>query len=261
MRWICLAIALALPVFTSGHAHAQSAVDAEIAPTGKLRYGLNLGNAFLSTRGPDGSLSGFAIDLGKFIAGKLGKPFEPVAYPTTGDFTRTFGKEEWDVTLVGTSPAAKEKFYFTPDVLLVDYVYLARPGANFTSINDVDRPGIKVGASENGSASQYLKQNLKSAELVLGSGNADNQVELFRSGKIDAYGSNANNLLVVQERVPGSVLLPGAFFTVHFAIAMPKGRSPQAQERLAAVVKDLQASNLLQDAIKANGLKAIRIAP
>lgn len=68
----------------------------------------------------------------------------------------------------------------------------------------VDRPGVKVGASENGSGSQFLAANLQSAQLVLGSGNLEDQIELLRSGKMDVYGSNTNNLLLVAERLPGA---------------------------------------------------------
>jgi polar amino acid transport system substrate-binding protein len=253
-------VALAVATLATGETFAQDAINAEIAPMGKLRYGLNTTNAALSARAPDGSVSGISIDLGQFIAGKLGASFEPVVYATTGDFTRSFDKGEWDIKVVGTSPAAKEKFYFTPDVLLVDYVFLARPGRAFASVADVDRSGIKVAAAENGSGSQFLKRTLKSAELVLGPGSVASAVELLGTGKVDVYGSNTNNLLLVAERLPGATFVPGAFFTVHFAAAMPKARSRAAQERLAAIVKDAMTNGLLQNAIEKAGLKGVRPA-
>jgi polar amino acid transport system substrate-binding protein len=258
MRQISLWVARAAAILATSEVFAQSAPDAEIAPMGKLRYGLNASNAALSARAPDGSVSGISIDLGTFIAGRLGAALEPVVYPSTGDFTRSFDKGEWDITVVGTSPGAKEKFAFTPDILLVDYVFLAGPGRVFTSIADVDRPGIKVGASENGSGSQFLKRTLRSAELKLGPGSVASEVELLGTGKLDVYGSNTNNLLLVAERLPGATFVPGAFFTVHFAVAMPKARSPAAKQRLAAIVKDATTTGLLQNAIEKAGLKGVR---
>jgi polar amino acid transport system substrate-binding protein len=258
MRQILLAVALAVATLATGEAFAQGPIDAEIAPMGKLRYGLNATNAALSARAPDGSVSGVSIDLGKFIAGRLGASFEPVVYASTGAFTRSFDKGEWDITIVGTSLGAKEKCSFTPDILLVDYVFLAGPGRVFGSVADVDRPGIKVGASENGSGSQFLERTLKLAELVLGPGSVASEVELLGDRKIDVYGANTNNLLLVAQRLPGAAFVPGAFFTVHFAVAMPKARSPAAQERLAAIVKDTTTIGLLQDAIQKAGLKGVR---
>src|SRR2546423_1421642 len=124
-------IALVFAAFATTQLFAQEPITRQIAPTGKLRYGLNEANAALSARAADGGFAGIGVDLGKFIAARLGLAFEPVIYPTTGDFTRSFDKSEWDITIVGTSPAAKEKFSFTADVLLVDYVYLAGPGRAF----------------------------------------------------------------------------------------------------------------------------------
>jgi polar amino acid transport system substrate-binding protein len=263
MRQRLLSVALAVATPATGEvfaqALAQGTIDAEIAPMGKLRYGLNAANAALSARAPDGSVSGISIDLGKFIAGRLGAAFEPVVYASTGDFTRSFDRGDWDITVVGTSPAAKEKFSFTPDILLVAYVYLARPGRAFADVADVDRPGVKVGASENGSGSQFLRRTLKSAELMLGPGSVASEVELLGTGKVDVYGSNTNNLLLVAERLPGAAFVPGAFFTVHFAVAMPKARSPAAQRRLGAIVKDATATGLLQSAIQNAGLKGVRV--
>jgi polar amino acid transport system substrate-binding protein len=248
-------------VVTVLHAGSAYGADSEIVPTGKLRYGLNTANAALSWRAADGSVGGVAIDIGRFVAGKLGVPFEPIAYATTGDFTRSFDKGEWDITVVGTSPAAKTKFYFTPDVLLVDYVFLARPGRHFTSIADVDQRGIKVGASQNGSGSQYLRQSLKFAELELGPGSVESEVQLLRSGAIDVYGANTNNLLLVREQLPDATFVPGAFLTVHFAGAMAKTKSPQVEERLAAFLREAVTNGLIQEAIERDGLKGVRIAP
>src|SRR5258705_3683960 len=107
MRQTLLSVALAIGTLATGEAFGQGTINAEIAPMGKLRYGLNTTNAALSARAPDGSVSGISIDLGQFIAGRLGASFEPVVYATTGDFTRSFDKGDWDITVVGTSPAAQ----------------------------------------------------------------------------------------------------------------------------------------------------------
>jgi polar amino acid transport system substrate-binding protein len=255
LQWV----ALAFSIVAATDAFAQSPIDAEIAPGGKLRYGLNASNAALSVRRSDGSFAGISIDLGKFIAGRLSAVFEPIVYATTGDFTRSFDTGEWDITVVGTSLGAMRYFSFTPDILLVDYVYLAGPGRVFAGVTDVDRPGIRVGASENGSGSQFLKRTLKSAELVLGPGSVASEVELLSTGKVDVYGANTNNLALVAQRLPGATFVSGPFFTVHFAVAMPNGRTAAARERLAAIVREAIAIGVLQSAVERAGLKGVRV--
>ena len=78
MRKILLAIAVMIVVHLPGVTSAQIAINAEMAPTGKLRMGLNASTTTLVTRTADGNFSGISVDLGKFIAEKLGMAYEPV---------------------------------------------------------------------------------------------------------------------------------------------------------------------------------------
>ena len=99
-------------------AMAQTTADREIVPSGKLRVGINGANATLYARAADGGAGGIAADIGKFIAEKLGVPFEPLVYSGAATYTASFGKGEWDIivtvafavsTAKGWSPAAKTR--------------------------------------------------------------------------------------------------------------------------------------------------------
>ena len=91
----------ALMVAISTVTAAQMNVNTEIAPTGKLRVGMNAANPTLVTRAADGSVSGISVDLGKFIAEKLGLAYEPVVYATAAAYTESFGKGAWDIISLG----------------------------------------------------------------------------------------------------------------------------------------------------------------
>jgi polar amino acid transport system substrate-binding protein len=94
----------------SGGASAQPTISSEIAPTGSLRVAVNRGNTQLVTRAPDGTIvGGLVVDLGKFIAGKLGVSFEPVAYANVNAYTESFGKGEWDIAIGPPTPLIAEK--------------------------------------------------------------------------------------------------------------------------------------------------------
>ena len=81
MRSILLsAIFLLAAAGSIAGAHAQQTPASEIAPTGRLRVGFQTGSPILAKRAPDGSVSGVVVDLGKFIAEKLGVAFDPVVY-------------------------------------------------------------------------------------------------------------------------------------------------------------------------------------
>src|SRR5437016_14637955 len=56
-----------------------------LAPTGKLRVGLQLGTPHNVIRDSVSSeMKGVGFDLGKELARRLGVPFEPVLYPSIG---------------------------------------------------------------------------------------------------------------------------------------------------------------------------------
>ena len=68
----------------------------EITPTGRFGVGMNGSNATLVHREADGTVTGLSADLGRFVAERLGVPFEAVVYASSAPFTESFSKQEWD---------------------------------------------------------------------------------------------------------------------------------------------------------------------
>jgi polar amino acid transport system substrate-binding protein len=239
---------------------AQPDMISEIAPTGKLRMGINGSNATLYTRAADGSASGIAADIGKFIAGKLGVPFEALVYSGAASYTASFGKGDWDIIITGRNPLAATLVDFMPDVILIDYVYIAAPGREFSGPDQVDRPGVKIGVPRNASADAFLTPRLKSAELLRTAGDADTAIELLRSGGIDLYATGIESVQKIADRLPGSKII-GAFETVAFAVSTAKRWSPAAKNKLTQLVNEAKAAGIVQRAIAQSGQQGVRAAP
>jgi polar amino acid transport system substrate-binding protein len=239
---------------------AQSNVNSEIVPTGKLRVGINGSNATLFVRATDGSASGIAADLGKFIAEKLGVPFEALVYSGAATYTASFGKGEWDIIVTGRNSLAVKLVDFMPDVILIDYVYIAAPGREFADPGQVDRAGVRIGVPRNASADAFLSQRLKSAELVRVAGDANAVIEMLRDGKIDLYATGIESVQRIADRLPGSKII-GVFDTVAFAVSTAKGWSPAAKSKLTQLVNEAKAAGIVQKAIEQSGQKGVRAAP
>ena len=163
MRRILLSLVLIVAVQLPDAAFAQTNANAEIAPTGTLRVGMNAANATLVTRTPDGRVAGISVDLGKFIAGKLGVPYEPVLYPGSAAYTESFGKGGWDIIVTGRNAFAASMVDFSADVIVIEFVFVAAPGRQFADASRVDRAGIRVGVARNASADEYLGRKLSGA--------------------------------------------------------------------------------------------------
>ena len=135
---IILLVATSIP----GGALGQPVIGSEIAPLGKLRVGIQTAAPILATRARDGSVSGVTVDLGKFIAERLGVSFEPVLYANEEAYAQSFGKGEWDIAIWGRD-ALQEKTDLTPDFMVADAMYIAAPGREFADASQIDRPGVK----------------------------------------------------------------------------------------------------------------------
>src|SRR5215208_7525413 len=93
---------MVLGLFLAGCAGISTAPTMEarqaLAPTGKLRVGLQLGSPHSVIRDSvSGEMKGVAFDLGKELARRIGVPFEPVLYPSIGALLDAGRSGGWDV--------------------------------------------------------------------------------------------------------------------------------------------------------------------
>jgi polar amino acid transport system substrate-binding protein len=252
------ALACAFLVMTPVLTTAQS--SNEMAPNGVLRVGLLLTNPVLVTRKPDGTLAGISVDLGRLTAEKLKARYQEVVYETTETFSKSFGSGEWDIAIGPKTPIAEKTADLSPAFMLVDNIYVAAPGREFSNANEVDRPGVRIAVVINGAPDQFLSNTLKAASLVRVSGATPEIIETLKAGKADVYGSNAESVYGAAAALPGSKVLPGAFRTVEMVVAYPTGKSAATTEMMKAIIGDAKSSGLVRKAIDTGRLKGVRVA-
>ena len=247
-----------LGLTTISPAWAQPSVSEELAPHGQLRTAMISVNPVLVKKHQDGTLSGISTDLGTFIAEKLHVRLVPVLYASPETYSRSFGSGEWDIAIGPRRPTDANQVDFSPEFMLVDNIYVAAPARNFSSASEVDRPGIRVGVARDGAPDKFLTKALTSAKLVRLPGQVSDGVDALRNGDIDVYGSNGEFVYAILGGLPGTRLVPGAFTTVHMAILLPKGRSPEARDTLFEIVRQAIKSGLVRKAIDRDQLKGVR---
>src|SRR5215471_7929871 len=108
---------------------APEAARNELAPTGKLRAGMNLSNALFTTRdAATGELRGVSVDLMRELGSRLGVPVEFVVYPTPGNVTDAVDQATWDVAILAIEQARAEKIAFSPAITEIEATYVVRKG-------------------------------------------------------------------------------------------------------------------------------------
>jgi len=103
-----------------------------------------------------------------------------------------------------------------------------------------------------------MARTLKSAQIVRVDGDLGVGIELLTTGKADVYATSSGNVRLMARRLPEAKIL-GAFNTVVFAVAMRKGLSPEAQDRLTRLVGEAKAAGIVQKAL--TGAEDVRLAP
>jgi polar amino acid transport system substrate-binding protein len=227
---------------------------AEIAPHGKLRAATIVVHV----------MRGVAEPLGRFIAEALGVPFEFIVYPNPAAYEQSFGTGAWDIALGPRVLASADKADLTADVWLVDLMYVAAAGKSFAAAADVDRAGTKIGTIRNSPSDRFLTHGLKAAEpvrIALSDNFPADAIDLLRNGKADVFGADSGLIDAIVGAYPDAKRIPGAFHTVRAAAALPKGRSPQAQAKLAEIVAAAKRAGAVANAIEHAGLKnGVRVA-
>ncbi|MGA8820824.1 MAG: transporter substrate-binding domain-containing protein, partial [Xanthobacteraceae bacterium] len=249
-----LVVALAGLVLFPLAASAQDALKTEIAPTGKLRV------ALIGVR----VLGGVGEPVGRFLAERLGLPFEAVTYHNPQAYEESFAAPAWDVAIGPRVLAPADKADVTSDAWLVELLYLAAPGHTFAGVRDVDRGGIKIGTIQNSPSDRFLTHNLKSATLVrlpLSPKFPADAIDMLHNGTADVFGADSGLIAAISGGFPEAKIVPGAFNTVRVAFALPKGRSAAAQARLAELLAEAKRTGVVQKAIEQAGLKTgVRVA-
>ena len=242
-------------------ADATEAIAREIAPTGVLRAGINMGNILLVT-GTDaaGDPVGVAPDLAREIASGLGLPitFAPFARPA--DLADAASDDVWDMGLIGAEPARAEKIAFTAAYAEIEASYLVPAGSRIEAIADVDQPGVRISVSAGSAYDLWLERNLKHATLVRSRSPADAEA-VFVDGRLEALAALREGLLASCDRLPGSRILPGRFMAVQQAVGTQKGK-PAGAAFLSAFVEEAKASGLIARLLERHSMTGrLTVAP
>lgn len=227
-----------------------------LAPTGKLRVALYTGSPASIVRGAtlDDS-KGVGFDLGRELARRIGVPFEPVVYGNPGAVMSGLKSGEWDITFFGPTPERVSVVDFSAPFLVIEHGFLVPAGSPISTLEAVDRPGVRIGAPQGGSVNAFLARTIKNA-AVIASPSVPAGGEMLKSGKLDAFAANKANLFELSDRLPGSRVLDGRIGVDEVAIALPKGRAAgmaYATQYIAAA----KSEGLIKAAVQRAGLRGV----
>jgi polar amino acid transport system substrate-binding protein len=232
----------------------------DLAPTGKLRVGLNYGNFLLVLRDkPDGTPTGIAPDLARELAGRLETAIEFVKFDAAGKLADGVKSGAWDVAFLGNEPQRAAEIAFSPAYLEIPVTYLVPAGSPIQALADVDRKGVRIAVADKSAYHLFMMRELKNAELVSADG-IDGSYKLFVDSKLDALAGLKPRLLTDQQKHPGSRVLDGQLTAVQQSIGTPKSRETAARF-LREFAQDVKKSGLVKELIERHKVPGVSVAP
>jgi len=229
----------------------------ELAPSGKIRAGINFGNALLAKRDADGTPRGIAVELAQELSRRVGSSLEIVSYAAAGKMADGAKAGAWDVAFLATDPDRASEIIFTAPYLEVHTSYLVPAGSPLRAPTDVDREGIRIAVSARSAYDLFLTRELKRAQLVR-EATPDASVDLFFAERLDALAGLKPLLLDLAEKHQGTRVLDGHFTVVRQAVGVPKGHDAAAKY-VAQFVADIKPSGLVAALIKKNNIRGVSI--
>lgn len=231
----------------------------DLAPTGRVRATINLGNPVLAQRGADGALGGVSVDLARELARRLGTKAELFPFDTAGLAFEALRSGACDVGFLAIDPARAEALDFTAPYVLIEGTFLVREASPLRRVEDVDADGVRIAAGKNTAYDLHLSRALKHARLVHAP-SSQAAVELFLAGKTDAVAGVRQPLAAVAAQRPGFRVMEGRFLSIEQAMALPRGRTAGAAF-LRRFVEEAKTSGFIAEALARSGQGDAAAAP
>lgn len=231
----------------------------ELAPTGKLRASINLGNSVLAQGTPEAP-SGISVDLAAELARRIGVPVEFLCWPAAKASFDTVAAAKADIGFLAHEPARAAEVEFTAPYVEIEGAYMVRKDSALRTIEEVDRPGNRICVGPGSAYDLYLTRTLKYAELVRAEiGGGSSNIQKFLKDNLEVCANVRQPLEAWAAKDPSVRLLPGRFMVIGQAVALPKGR-PAATAYVKAFVEEMKASGFVAEGLKRSGQSAT-VAP
>jgi polar amino acid transport system substrate-binding protein len=232
----------------------------QLAPTGQLRGGIVVSpaaSAFFAIN-DKGEVRGVTLDVLRSFAESLKLQLALQIYENSGQVTDAVANGVCDLAFMPQDAERAKKVDFGPAYYFIASTYLAPAGSKIQSIEEVNRPGVRIVAIANTTTARSARRTAPQAS-VEEVASVDLMTEMARTGKGDAFALSHDSFAGLLPKLPGARVLSGNFQQTGVAVAVPKGR-PAALKIATQLLEDAKKSGLVRRALDAAGFADAEVA-
>ena len=211
------------------------------AEAGKVIIGVKFSQPGLSVKNPDGTFSGFDIDVAKYVAKELGVDEANIEFKEANSAEREGlierGEVDYIVASYSITDTRKEKVNFAGPYFIAHQDLLVK--ADDTEITGPEAMAGKILCSVTGSTSAQKVKDTYAADVALQEYATYGEcVEALKSGAVDAVTTDDVILAGFAAQSPGELKLVGKGFSdENYGIGLKKGDAAGTSAINAAIAK------------------------
>jgi polar amino acid transport system substrate-binding protein len=232
----------------------------DLAPTGRLRVSINLGNSVLAqTDAATGAPKGISVALARHLGEDLNVPVDLVAFTAAGAVFEAIVRKELDIVFLAIDPLRAEEIEFTPPYALIEGTFVVKEASQFNSLADIDRPGVCITVARNSAYDLFLTRALKAATLIRPT-TGEQALNMFMTEGHEAAAGVKQPILTFMTSHSGLRLIDPSFMEIRQAMGTPKGRAVGAAY-LRSFIERAKTSGFVADYLRNNGQDDVVVAP
>jgi polar amino acid transport system substrate-binding protein len=239
-----------------------SDVVKDLAPTGKLRAAINLGNTVLAQGTPQ-EPRGITVDLARELAKRLGLALELATFDAAGKVFEALKAGSWDIAFLAIEPVRAAEIAFTAPYVIIEGNYMVPADSALKTVADVDRDGVRIAVAKGSAYDLYLSRTLKHATL-LRAPTGPAAMDMFVADKLEAAAGVKQPIVEYARSHPGLRVIEQRFMAIEQAMGTPKARyagREAAPRYLRAFVEEMKASGFVAKALERSNQPDAAVAP
>ncbi|TSD96069.1 glutamate ABC transporter substrate-binding protein [Skermania sp. ID1734] len=238
---ICAGLAVLAVVAACGGNEEKRAVDS--AKSGKLTIGIKFDQPGLGLRNPDGTYSGFDVEVARYVANKLGVAPQGITFREAPSPQRETlienGEVDYIVATYSITDAREAKVDFAGPYFVAGQSLLVRSDNTDITGPDSLHGGKKLCSVTGSTPAQRVKEKFAADVQLQEFDTYSACVEALRNGAIDAVTTDDIILAGYAAQFPGQLKVVGAPFTTErYGIGLAKG-DKASRERINAALESM----------------------
>ena len=239
---------------------ASAEIIAALAPTGRVRAAINVGNPILARLQADGTPAGVSIDLAQRLAAQLGVPLDLQVFDAAAKSVDAVTNDQADFGFFAVDPVRGAGIAFSAPYVLIEGAYMVRSASPLTDNAQVDVVGHTVVVGQGSAYDLCLSRELKHASIVRAP-TSPAVVDVFLAPTGDVAAGVKTQLEAAVAQRTGLRMLPGRFMVIQQAMGVPKTRGAAAAAWLATFVEAAKATGFVAGALARHQIQGAIVAP